>query len=177
MLLPILAQDAPPLPPTPIPTVEVDPTPPIWHVLLDNGLPLTILFVFLVAIVTVVVTQRRRDRCLTLFHKYRVATTSLAGRVVWGGLVVVKACAAGDDNAEINATLVPGATLDLRHHDRPLTLALERTRRVDLVAPRAKAVVYFGGDDPRLTPSRPDGIAPEQDVEQASQPPAAQPDL
>jgi len=384
-----LAQDTPP----PLTTVEVDPSPPFWHVLLDNGLPLTILFVFLVAIVTVVVTQRRRDKCLRLFHDYRVATTSLVGRVVWGDLVVfakglelvfdkphttrrgivkssamlyqpevdgllciartvdgltdderrdrqrqidrtfnpnifrrflrfvrntlatlrdafsktfalvlgavtkqlqpggaiasnqasvntigdtlltaagnayepilerhigrpvvlklqtpalgdaafielpgylvdysahyvaifntqhepleqltldapaeptadgapitrdgleitrgpaavtvratgpelivVKAYAAGEDATEINATLVPGASLNLRHHDRPMALTLERTRRVDLVAPRTKAVVYFGGDDPRLTPSRPDGIAPEQDVEQASQPPAA----
>lgn len=390
-MLAFLAQSAPPPAPPP-PSVEV--APPFWQVLLDNGLALTILFIFLVAIVSVVVNQRRRDKCLRLFHGYRVASVSLAGRVIWGDLAVfakglelvfdrphttrhgvVKSSAllyppevegllciartvdglTADERAmrrrqidrtfkpnplrrllrfcrntvatlrdafsqtfsllvgtlttklqpggvlaknqgsvntigdtlltaagnayeplleqhvgrpvvlqlatpgvgehafvelpgyladysaayvalfntdhepvetfeldapgevggepvaragvtvsrsdqavtiaatgpellivksarmgavegepeitlDLNATLVPGSGMELRHHDRPITLRLERTRRVDVVAPRARAIVYFGGDDPRVRPSRPAGVAPEQDVEEASQP-------
>jgi hypothetical protein len=398
----VIAQDAPPIEAATTPAAS----PPFWHVLLDNGLPLTILFIFLVAIVGVIVNQRRRDKCLKFFHDYRVATTSLAGRVIWGDLIVfpkglelvfdrphvtrrgvVKSSAmlyqaevdallciartvdgltdrekrkrrrqidrtfrpnvlrrfvrflrntlatlrdafsktfslvlgvvtkqmrpggviasnqssvntlgetliaaagnayepilerhigrpvvlklqtpsvgeqafielpgylvdytstyvaifntdhepieqvtldvpaasdggdpgeggggeivregvtltrgptsvtvratgselvvikwygvgvtsaTGEGSTELNATLVPGATLDLRHHGKAMRLRLERTRRVDLVAPRSKAAVYFGGDDPEIVPSRPGGVAPEEDVEEASQPPAGE---
>ncbi|MEM0915552.1 MAG: hypothetical protein AAGK09_13195 [Planctomycetota bacterium] len=386
--IPILAQADVDIAPAqaPPPTVEV--APPFWQVLLDNGLALTILLIFVVAIVSVIVNQRRRDKCLNFFDGYRVASVSLAGRVIWGDLVVfakglelvfdrphtthlgvvkssamlyppevegllciartvdgltdaerarrqsqidrtfspnlfrrfLRFCrntvatlrdafsktfslvlgavtkqfqpggvlaqqqgsvntigdtllvAAGNayepilerhigrpvvlqlatpgigENAfvelpgyladysaayvalfntahdpveeftldapapggepvardgvtlqrgdaaivvkatgpellvvksatlagpgetlELNATLVPGASLELRHAGRPVTLSLERTRRVDLVAPRTKATVYFGGDDPKVKPSRPTGVAPEQDIEVASQ--------
>ena len=61
---------------------------PWWQVLLDNGLPLAILFIFLTAIVSLFVNQRRKDKCLKLMHDYHVSVTNLVGRVVWGDLIV-----------------------------------------------------------------------------------------
>ncbi|MEM9253731.1 MAG: hypothetical protein AAGB29_15430, partial [Planctomycetota bacterium] len=77
--IPILAQADVDIAPAqaPPPTVEV--APPFWQVLLDNGLALTILLIFVVAIVSVIVNQRRRDKCLNFFDGYRVASVSLAG--------------------------------------------------------------------------------------------------
>ena len=61
---------------------------PLWQTLLNNSLALVILFIFLTSIVTVVVRQRRRDKCLRLMHDYHVSYTDLAGRVVFGDLIV-----------------------------------------------------------------------------------------
>jgi len=61
---------------------------PLWQTLLNNSLALVILLIFLTSIVTVVVRQRRRDKCLRLMHDYHVSYTDMAGRVVFGDLVV-----------------------------------------------------------------------------------------
>ncbi len=62
--------------------------PPWWHVILDNALALTILFVFLTAIITVIVQQRRKDKCLKLLRGYHVSYLTTSGRVIWGDLIV-----------------------------------------------------------------------------------------
>ena len=61
---------------------------PLWQVLLDNGLPLTILFIFLVAVVGVVLKARRKDKCLKLLAGYHVTLLTKAGASLWGDLVV-----------------------------------------------------------------------------------------
>ena len=66
----------------------VQAVPPWWHVLLDNALALTILVIFLTAIITVVVQQRRKDKCLKLLRGYHVSYLSVSGKVMWGDLIV-----------------------------------------------------------------------------------------
>jgi hypothetical protein len=61
---------------------------PLWRTLVNNSLALVILFIFLSSIVTVIVRQRRRDKCLRLMHDYHVSYTDTAGRVVFGDLIV-----------------------------------------------------------------------------------------
>ncbi len=61
---------------------------PWWQVLLDNGLALTILFIFLSAIVGVVLNVRRKDKCLKLMHDYHVGYLTTAGKALWGDLTV-----------------------------------------------------------------------------------------
>jgi len=80
----ILAQAADAAAPT-NPAVAVRPW---WQVLLDNGLALTILFIFLSAIVGVVLNGRRRDKCLKLMHDYHVGYLTTAGKALWGDLTV-----------------------------------------------------------------------------------------
>lgn len=78
--LPTLAQDAATaMPPAPAPW---------WHVLLDNAFPLTILFIFLAAVIGVIVKLRRKDKCLKLFQGYHVSYLTTAGQAIWGDLVV-----------------------------------------------------------------------------------------
>lgn len=93
----ILAQNAPaaPPPPTSPPPADssFDPTlftsTPIWQILLENALALTILFIFLTALVTVILSQRRRDKCLKFFHDHHVSYLTQAGKCIWGDLVVL----------------------------------------------------------------------------------------
>lgn len=61
---------------------------PWWQVLLDNGLALTILFIFISAIVGVVLNVRRRDKCLKLLDDYHVSYLTTAGKALWGDLKV-----------------------------------------------------------------------------------------
>ena len=61
---------------------------PIWQVLLENALGLAILFIFLTALVTVIVSQRRRDKCLKLFDGFHVSYLTQSGKAMWGDLVV-----------------------------------------------------------------------------------------
>ncbi len=75
----ILAQDAPPPP---------EAGPRLWAVLLDNAFPLTILFIFLAAIVSVVLKVRRKDKCLKLLSGYHVGYLTTAGKALWGDLIV-----------------------------------------------------------------------------------------
>ncbi len=60
-----------------------------WHVLLlDNALGITLLFVFLVAVVGALVALRKRDRCLKRLRGYPVTALDQAGRAIWGDLRV-----------------------------------------------------------------------------------------
>lgn len=61
---------------------------PIWQILLENALALTILFIFITSLVTVLVVQRRRDKCLKLLNGFHVNYLSQAGKAMWGDLLV-----------------------------------------------------------------------------------------
>jgi len=61
---------------------------PWWQVLLDNGLALTVLFIFLSAIVGVVLKVRRKDKCLKFLNDYHVSYLTTGGRALWGDLTV-----------------------------------------------------------------------------------------
>jgi hypothetical protein len=49
---------------------------------------LTLLFIFLTAIVTTVLTKNARDKCLKFFHHYHVTLERLRGQTSWGRLRV-----------------------------------------------------------------------------------------
>jgi hypothetical protein len=55
---------------------------------LTNLLLLTILFIFVSAIVGAIVARRRRDRCLTLLDDYHITMVMADGHVLWGDLRV-----------------------------------------------------------------------------------------
>lgn len=57
-------------------------------VLFTNLLLLTILFIFVSAIVGAVVARRKRDRCLTLLDNYHITMAMDDGHVIWGDLHV-----------------------------------------------------------------------------------------
>ncbi|MFW6336958.1 MAG: hypothetical protein ACOC3G_07500 [Phycisphaeraceae bacterium] len=80
----VLAQAAPD------PTVTVSAaTPPWWHALLDQAFALTILFIFLVAVVGLIVNQRRRDKCLKLFDGYRATVLDTSNQALWGTMCIL----------------------------------------------------------------------------------------
>lgn len=72
----------------PASATPVAPVKPWWQILLENGLPLTLLFIFLVAIVGVIVKLRRKDKCLKLLNDYHVTYLTATGKAIWGDLVV-----------------------------------------------------------------------------------------
>lgn len=85
----ILAQDqigaAPPAPPTP----AAPPAPEPWYqFMLDNPLAVGIAFVFLATVVTILIKNRRRDKCLKLLDDYHVNYITTAGKTIWGDLIV-----------------------------------------------------------------------------------------
>ncbi len=53
-----------------------------------NLLLVTILFIFVSAIVGAIVARRRRDRCLTLLDDYHITMAMADGHVIWGDLRV-----------------------------------------------------------------------------------------
>ena len=61
---------------------------PWWHLLLENPLGVTILIIFLAAIITIVVKQRKRDKCLKFFNGFHVTYLDAKGRIIWGDLKV-----------------------------------------------------------------------------------------
>ncbi len=62
-------------------------------------------------------------------------------------LLVVRSIDTGEAIYELNAVLAPGGTLSLPDEGpNPTKVVLERTRSVDIVAPRALARVYFGAE-------------------------------
>jgi hypothetical protein len=71
-----LAQTPPPAPPPP---GGVDPATLFY---------ITLLFIFLTAIITTVLTKWARDKCLKLFHDYHVTIERLRGQTSWGDLRV-----------------------------------------------------------------------------------------
>ena len=62
---------------------------PWWHVFVQEALGLTILFVFLVAVVGLIINQRKRDKCLKLLDGYHVSYQNQSGHVLWGDLIVL----------------------------------------------------------------------------------------
>ena len=59
-----------------------------WRLLIDNALALTILFIFLTAIVSIIVNKYRKDKCLKQLRDYHVSYMTTAGSTIWGDLVV-----------------------------------------------------------------------------------------
>src|SRR5688572_14196657 len=47
---------------------------------------LTLLFIFLTAIITTAVTRWARDKCLKLFHRYHVTVERMRGQTIYGNL-------------------------------------------------------------------------------------------
>jgi len=62
--------------------------PPWYAVLLDNGLLVVLLFIFLTAIISVVVKLWKKDKCLKFFRGYHVTYATRDGRCLWGDLTV-----------------------------------------------------------------------------------------
>ena len=83
MLTTVLAQA--PATPADAPTVAAIPW---WKVLLDNSIFITLLFIFVTAVAAVLIKQRRKDKCLKLFHDYHVSYLTVAGQMIWGDLIV-----------------------------------------------------------------------------------------
>src|SRR5688500_17870878 len=52
---------------------------------------LTLLFIFLTAIITAVATKMARDKCLKFFREYRVTLERNRGQTMWGRLKVFSA--------------------------------------------------------------------------------------
>lgn len=98
-----------------------------WQILLENSLGLTITFIFLAAIVSVVLTQRRRDKCLKLLHDFHVAYLTVTGSPVWGDLVVYSSGIElrFDAPATTRRGLVKSSAM-IYQKDLPATLALLR---------------------------------------------------
>ena len=59
-----------------------------WSDVFSNVFGLTVLFIFLSAIIGAIVSRRRKDRCLKLFDDYHVTMQMESGRVIWGDLRV-----------------------------------------------------------------------------------------
>jgi len=90
-------------------------------------------------------------------------------------LVVIKTVKTDQRYYEMQTALPQGGSIDLSRDGGEVELRLERTRRVDIVCPRTLAHVYFGGETQlpeEMRDQRPRGVAPEADVEQASDDPA-----
>lgn len=79
----ILAQDAAPAAPPADPAGQ-----PWWAVLLDSAFGLAILFIFLTAVIGVLINQRRKDKCLKLLHDYHATYIDITGKVIWGDTIV-----------------------------------------------------------------------------------------
>lgn len=71
--IPVLAQSPPGV------TGKIDPSTVFY---------ITLLFIFLTAIVTAVLTKWAKDKCLKLFHDYHVTIERLRGQTSWGDLHV-----------------------------------------------------------------------------------------
>jgi hypothetical protein len=61
---------------------------PWWQVLVEGSFGLTVLFIFLAAIVAVLVGQLKKDKCLKLVHDYHISYLSTTGKAIWGNLIV-----------------------------------------------------------------------------------------
>ena len=61
---------------------------PWYSALLDNGLLIVIAFIFLVAIVGVVVKRWKKDKCLKMIRGYHASYLTADGKAMWGDVVV-----------------------------------------------------------------------------------------
>jgi len=94
-------------------------------------------------------------------------------------VLVVRSFRVGDVAAKLDIALINGSTVALSRDDAAaMTLQLERTRRIDAVVPRSQATIYFGGEwfsaEESRAKTKENGIAPESDIEEASDEPLAE---
>ncbi|MBB6430971.1 hypothetical protein [Algisphaera agarilytica] len=61
---------------------------PWWHLIIEQAFGLTIVLIFLVALVSVLVNQWRKDKCLKLLNRYHATYLNKNGRSMWGDLIV-----------------------------------------------------------------------------------------
>ncbi|MEM9418405.1 MAG: hypothetical protein AAGA25_05020 [Planctomycetota bacterium] len=61
---------------------------PWWHIIIEQAFGLTIVLIFLVALVSVLVNQWRKDKCLKLLNRYHATYMNKNGRSMWGDLIV-----------------------------------------------------------------------------------------
>ena len=61
---------------------------PWWHLLIEQAFGLTILLIFVIALVSVLLNQWRKDKCLKLLHRYHGTYLDTHGRSMWGDLIV-----------------------------------------------------------------------------------------
>ncbi len=61
---------------------------PTWSVLVDNAFTLTLLFIFVTAVIVAIIRQRWRDKCLNLLHDFHVTFADAEGQAIWGDLMV-----------------------------------------------------------------------------------------
>ncbi len=80
LLPPMLAQVAPGVPGAP----GAD----TWNLNLDSIFWITLLFIFLTAIISAFIRMRQKDKCLKLLHDYHVSYGAVSGRTIWGDLSV-----------------------------------------------------------------------------------------
>jgi hypothetical protein len=111
---------------------------------MDSVFVLTLVFVFLAALIGIVVQRRTRDRCLRDFEDFRVTVTFKDAREVWGTLIVfpddlelMYAKDQVDEQGHIETSFVvlSGQMADVqcisRHHDE-LSSQNQSVRLVDL---------------------------------------------
>lgn len=63
-------------------------TSPWWQLLVEQAFGLTILLIFIVALVSVLFNQWRKDKCLKLLNRYHATYLDARGRSMWGDLIV-----------------------------------------------------------------------------------------
>ncbi len=67
---------------------EVNIQPTFWSIILENVLALTIVIIFLTAVINAFIKQRSRDRCLKDFKDFHVTIKLKDGTAVWGKLIL-----------------------------------------------------------------------------------------
>jgi len=61
---------------------------PWWQYVVEQAFGLTILFIFVIALMSVLVKQWRKDKCLKLLHGFHVSVVNTKGHAAWGDLTV-----------------------------------------------------------------------------------------
>jgi len=98
-----------------------------WAAFLDNAFALTILFIFLTAIVTVLIQQRRKDKCLVLFRKYHVSYITTNGQSIWGDLIVyAQGLELVFDAPHVNERFISKESALIYDNELPMCLAICR---------------------------------------------------
>jgi small nuclear ribonucleoprotein (snRNP)-like protein len=67
---------------------EVNIQPTFWSILLENVLALTIVIIFLTAVINAFIKQRSRDKCLKDFKDYHITIKLKDRSAVWGKLIL-----------------------------------------------------------------------------------------
>lgn len=61
---------------------------PWWQFVVEQAFGLTILFIFVAALIGVLFKQWHKDKCLKLLHGFHVCLVNTSGRATWGDLTV-----------------------------------------------------------------------------------------